>query len=201
MQRGLEGRRVAVFAASRDDTADRRAAKVVNALEQAGARVHMLRTADEQDQWHGAMYAALVLVGDGPAPFEGQPRLVQLVREFFVSDKPVAAFGGALGAVLEAGGVAGRTVAAQGALKSASEKAGATSVDEPIHADEALITATGEADADAFAERVVRELAVRLEERDVDEMSELSFPASDPPAVSPSSIGSAASDRKGDARP
>jgi hypothetical protein len=196
MQRGLEGRRVAIFAAANDDMAERRAAKVVNALEQAGARVHMLVDDGEQGDWQGAKYAALVLIGDGPEAFEKKPLLTQLIREFLVSDKPVAAFGGAIMGLFEAGGVAGRTLAAEDPLKSAIENAGAKCVNEPMHVDDTLITASSKADVDDFAKRVIGEFAQRLEERDVDEMSELSFPASDPPAITPSSAGHVAPDKR-----
>ena len=91
MLRGLEGRRVAVFASPKD-SAEERAAVMTQALERAGARIHLLSESSASDQdYHGAKYAALVLVGDEGAQFEIEPRLVQLAREFLASDKPVAA--------------------------------------------------------------------------------------------------------------
>lgn len=200
MLRGLDGRRIALFA-STDGASRPRADMVVRALETAGALVQRLALSDSEDDWHGAKYAGLVLIDDETPSLDGNPRLIQLVREFLVSDKPLAAFGGAVSVVFEAGGVEGRTVAARGALKMAMERAGATCVDAPIHVDEALITAREGADIQSFAARLVRELSSRLEERAVDEMSELSFPASDPPAVSPSSVGHGAPDRKPEPRP
>jgi putative intracellular protease/amidase len=130
-----------------------------------------------------------VIVDDGASAFSGDTRLVQLAREFLVSDKPIAALGGGLWAILKAGGAAGRLVAAHGLLKIALEGAGARSVEEPIYVDEALITARADADVNEFAKRVVGEFSNRLEERELDEMSELSFPASDPPAITPATIG------------
>ena len=74
-------------------------------------------------------------------------------------------------------------------LKAALETAGGKPADEPIHADGTLISATSGADVSAFAATVVEELTRALEEQDVDAMSEQSFPASDPPATTPASIG------------
>ena len=201
MLRGLEGRGVAVFFPSDDGAVERRAASVIRALEEAGARIHVLRAGQGSDDWHGGLYAALVIVGDGTAAFAGEQRLVQLAREFLVSDKPLAAFGGGLTVLQEAGGGAGHAVAADGEFKSAVEEAGGTAVDEPISVDDALITAGSSADVEAFAKRVVQEFSDRLEERDLDEMSELSFPASDPPAITPATIGRVAPDRESDSRP
>jgi protease I len=201
MQRGLEGRRIAVIVEAGDDAAERRAATVIRALEGAGAKLESLRDAGKPEQWHAGAYAGLVLVGGTRTAHKGAPEIVQMVREFLVSDKPVAAFGGALTGVFEAGGVAGRTVAAGDELKAELEKAGAVCVDEPIHVDGNLITAQASADADSFAARVVQELSDLLEEHELDEMSDMSFPASDPPATSPASIGHLAPDRNGDARP
>lgn len=183
MLRGLAGRRVAVFAAPNDAN---RAAIVTRSLEQAGARVHVLSGTDASDEdFHGAKYAALVLVGDGGGRFELDPRIVQLAREFLASDKPVAAFGSALNVILEAGGAAGRTLAAHAPLRALLEGAGADLVNDPLHADGTLITAEGSANLSDFAGRVVAEFSDSLEEHAVDEMSDLSFPASDPPAITP----------------
>jgi putative intracellular protease/amidase len=190
MVRGLEGRRVAVCAPSDDDVGQRRVAVLTGALEKAGARIQLLSQGTPSDEdFQGAKYAALVLIGNGRSGFGGDPRLVQLAREFLASDKPVAAIGGAQAVILEAGGAAGHTVAAHGPLKTDLAEAGATVSAESIHVDDALITAQGSVDIEQFAATVVRELSNRLEERELDEMSESSFPASDPPAITPAKIG------------
>jgi protease I len=201
MQRGLEGRRIAVIVEAGDDAAERQAATVIRALEGAAAKLEVLRDPGKAEQWHAGAYAGLVLIGGTGTANKAAPGIVQMVREFLVSDKPVAAFGGALTSVFEAGGVAGRTVAAGDELKAELEKAGAVCVDEPIHVDGNLITALGSADADSFAGRIVQELSDLLEEHELDEMSDMSFPASDPPATSPASVGRPAPERDGDARP
>lgn len=191
MLRGLEGRRIALFAAPEKGPTQQNGARVKDALERAGARVDVLQKGRGTDEdWQGTRYAAVVVIGD-EGSLDGDPRLVQLVREFMVSDKPVAAFGGGVATILEAAGAAGRTIAASGPLTAALAQAGATVADEPIQVDEALLTASAAADVDTFATKVVAELSQRMEERDIDEMSELSFPASDPPASSPATAGPA----------
>jgi hypothetical protein len=161
MQRGLEDRRIAVLAAG-----DR--AVVARALEAEGARVADLHgglpTRDED--WHGARYAALVIVDAGENVTAKEPRIVQLTREFLLSDKPVCVYGGGIQVLHEAGGV-----------------------------EEDALVAQADGDLKEFALRTVRALTTQLDERQIDEMSDQSFPASDPPSTTPSAIG-----RK-DARP
>jgi putative intracellular protease/amidase len=168
MQRGLEGRRIALVV---EQGAAADAARVVREeLERAGAIAQTLGASSPDEDWHGAKYAALVLVGDSGDGFEVDHRVQQLVREFLVSDKPVGALGSANAAIIEAGGQ-----------------------------DEAIIERTAEG-AGRFAVQLVASFAKRLEERSVDEMSEQSFPASDPPATTPASTGHLTPDRTGDAR-
>lgn len=156
MQAGLEGRRIALYSGPKAEGVR----AVVAALEQAGARVHRLSREDPDEAWHGGMYAALVLLG-GNESIGSNPRLVQLVREFLVSDKPVASMSIPL---------------------------------EAIQVEESLLTVSGTGDPDAFGKQIVKTFSARLEEHDVDQMSEMSFPASDPPASTPTSTGHVAPD-------
>ena len=162
MQRGLEDRRIALLAAG-----DR--AVVARALEAEGARVADLHggmpTRDED--WHGGRYAALVIVDAGENVTTKEPRIVQLTREFLVSDKPVCVYGGGVQVLHEAGGVE----------------------------EDALIVAPA-GDISEFATRVVRALSTQLDESQIDDMSDQSFPASDPPSTSPASIGPAPKDSR-----
>lgn len=159
MQRGLEDRRIALLAAG-----DK--AVMARTLEQEGARVADLHgglpTRDED--WHGARYAALVIVDAGENITAKEPRIVQLTREFLVSDKPVCVYGGGIQVLHEAGGV-----------------------------EEDALIAAPDGDLREFALRVVRALTTQLDESQIDDMSDQSFPASDPPATNPSAIGSKAS--------
>lgn len=164
MPRGLEGRRIAVFAG-----AD--AALIAGALEQHGARVELLSASTGGEGWHGGRYAALVITAASDEANE-QPRLVQLLREFLVSDKPVAVLGEGLRLLERAGGTV----------------------------DDAVLAETGD-DARGFADRTRAALAARLDDREADEMSEQSFPASDPPSTTPSSVGRVSRENEPDARP
>lgn len=156
MMHGLAGRRIALAASGVD--AEEQQASVRKALEDAGAQVDVLpSTAGTEEEWHGARYAGLVLVGSGSS---SDGKLTQLVREFLLSEKPIAAAGSGRDLVRRAGG-------------------------------EARVNASDDTDSTDFATRVVAEFAQCLEDRDVDEMSEQSFPASDPPATTPGSTGTA----------
>jgi putative intracellular protease/amidase len=166
MQKGLEDRRIALFAAGDKGT-------VTRALEKAGARVASLHgglpTRDED--WHGAKYAALVIVDAGQNATTKEPRIVQLAREFLVSDKPIAAYGGGIQVLHEAGGL-----------------------------DEDVVLAVPDGDLEAFSSALVRGLSSKLEESQLDDMSAQSFPASDPPSTTPASIGPRSDSPDSDAR-
>jgi putative intracellular protease/amidase len=190
MQTGMHGRRVALVGGAE-------VAAVRQALIDAGAEVEELSAEADDSRWHSAAYAALVVTGS----LEGteSDRALQLVREFLVADKPVAAHGQAVKLLLASGGLAGRTVAMDDDFASLVTASGATTSQDAIYVDESVVTAKGSADLAEFAQRVIKQFGERLEERQVDEMSDMSFPASDPPAVSPASIGPAPDEARGKA--
>jgi hypothetical protein len=151
MQRGLEGRRIAVFAGGEGE-------ELKEALERAGALVGLLSDGHSRSdaEWHGGRYAAIV-VGSGRDD-QLQSRVVQLVREFLLSGKPVVTIGDGLALLEEAGGAREDAIVLSDDLRTA-------------------------------ASAVVSRLAERFEDNQVDAMSDMSFPASDPPAITPASIG------------
>lgn len=151
MQQGLEGRRIALFGDEGDALTEIRKELIAS-----GALVQELSSEGDEQEWHGGKYAGLVLVGPAAERQSEHAKVAQLVREFMVSEKPVAAFG------IDAGA---------------------------LELDETLLAVRGGGDARAFAADVVREFAERLEEHDLDEMSDQSFPASDPPSVNPGTAG------------
>ena len=151
MARGLEGKRIALFAGAEADA-------LRTALQKAGGLVEDLLDGRSRTEaaWHAARYAAIVVGSGSDGDLRG--RVVQLLRESLLSAKPIVVIGNGLPVLEEAGG---------------SEQ-------------DALIVRSGPGEDPGDA---VRLLADRLAEREVDETSDLSFPASDPPAITPASIG------------
>ena len=139
---------------------------------------------------HASEYDALLLPGGvaNPDTLRMDQAAVQFVREFMLSEKPVAAICHGPWLLVEAGAVAGRTVTSWPSLKTDIRNAGGNWVDQPVAIDDRLITSRKPADIPAFSAAIVKQFANRIDEARVDEMSEQSFPASDPPP-GPSSIG------------
>lgn len=128
-------------------------------------------------------YDALLLPGGvaNPDRLRTDSAAVQFVREFMLSEKPVAAICHAPWMLVEAGAVAGRTLTSWPSLQTDIRNAGGLWVDSPVQVDEALVTSRQPDDLPQFCEAMVREFSARIEERRVDFLSEQSFPASDPP--------------------
>jgi protease I len=185
MKQRLSGRRVAILAAKEDS--NRALNDIRQALEAAGATVEVvLPNANRVMGASASEYAALVIL-DGDALRRDQ-RSLQLAREMMLLDKPVAAIGGGALLLAEAGALTGRAVASSPELRADIEKAGAEAVDRAVHVDANLITARAAADLSPFEDRLIQELAARAEQWKVDELSESSFPASDPPP-GPTALG------------
>jgi protease I len=203
MEFGLKGRHVAVLAAEGVD--GQQLAAMGEALRGAGALADVLaadsghvrgaggETLDVErtlEVCHAADYHALIIPG-GRQSVEAlgkDRRAVQLVREFMAADKPVAAIGDGVRLLIMADTVAGRTVAAPADVADEVRDAGGTPVDAALNVDEKLITARTGGDPRALNEAIVREFSNRVDEARVDELSEQSFPASDPPP-GPVSVG------------
>jgi protease I len=198
MELALKGRRVAILAADGMDGPQLSTPRRL--LADAGATPEVLAarpgvvsaTSDESipvdrtfDDCHAADYDALVIPGgEGTAALSRDERVVQLVREFMAADKPVAAIGAGVRLLVVADMVAGRAIAATADVAEEVQRAGGRMVDGAIHVDERLITARS---ADATV-ALVGALTSRVEDARADELSEQSFPASDPPP-GPVSVG------------
>jgi protease I len=113
---------------------------------------------------------------------------VQFVREFMLADKPVAAICHGPWLLVEADAVSGRTLTSWPSLKTDISNAGGRWVDLPVAVDDRLITSRKPDDIPAFNAAIVKEFGNRMDEARVDETSEQSFPASDPPP-GPTAIG------------
>lgn len=200
METGLSGRKVAILAT--DGVEQIEVEEPRRALDAAGAITHLIAPKrdsiqamnhDEKgahlpvDRVLGEVrpseYDALLLPGGvaNPDALRMDQKAVQFVREFMLSEKPVAAICHGPWMLVEAGGVAGRTLTSWPSLQTDIRNAGGAWVDEVVHVDEKLITSRKPADLPAFCATIVREFAGRIEEARVDAVVEQSFPASDPP--------------------
>jgi len=207
MELGLKGHKVAILAT--DGVEQVELIEPRKALDAAGAVTHLISPKDGSIQGmnhdekadmlpvdrplsevRASEYDALLLPGGvaNPDALRMEPAAVQFVREFMLADKPVAAICHGPWLLVEAAAVSGRTLTSWPSLKTDIRNAGGQWVDQPVTIDDRLITSRKPADIPAFSAAIVKQFASRIEEAKVDEMSEQSFPASDPPP-GPSSIG------------
>jgi protease I len=137
-------------------------------------------------------FSALYLPGGvaNPDALRMDQGAVQFVREFMAADKPVAAICHGPWLLVEADAVAGRKLTSWPSLKTDIRNAGGEWVDTPVCVDGDLITSRKPEDIPAFNQRILAEFSAQIGEREVDRMSEQSFPASDPPP-GPAAIGGA----------
>jgi protease I len=207
MARALEGKRVAIIAT--DGVEQVELVDVRKALDDAGAKTDLIspktgtvqafRHHDKGDTFPVDVrmadakptdYSALYLPGGvaNPDALRMDEKAVQFVREFMAADKPVAAICHGPWLLVEADAVAGRRLTSWPSLKTDITNAGGEWVDESVCVDGDLITSRKPEDIPAFNKRILAEFSTQITEREVDRMSEQSFPASDPPP-GPASIG------------
>ena len=137
-------------------------------------------------------FSALYLPGGvaNPDALRMDRSAVQFVREFMAADKPVAAICHGPWLLVEADAVAGRKLTSWPSLRTDIQNAGGEWIDEPVCVDGDLITSRKPEDIPVFNKRILAEFATQLTDREVDRVSEQSFPASDPPP-GPAAIGGA----------
>jgi protease I len=207
MELGLKGRKVAILAT--DGVEQVELTEPRKALDAAGAVTHLISPKegaiqgmnhDEKgemlsvdralSQVHASEYDALLLPGGvaNPDALRIEPAAVQFVREFMLSEKPVAAICHGPWLLVEAAAVSGRTLTSWPSLKTDIRNAGGQWVDQAVAVDDRLITSRKPSDIPAFSAAIVKEFGNRIDEARADELSEQSFPASDPPP-GPSAIG------------
>lgn len=208
MSSELKGRRVAILATDGVEQVELEEPR--KALDAAGAVTHLIGPEegsiqavnhDEKgarlpvDRVLGNVrpsdYDALVIPGGvaNPDRLRTNEQAVQFVREFMLSDKPVAAICHGPWLLVEANAVAGRTLTSWPSLKTDIRNAGGDWVDEVVRVDDRLITSRRPDDLPRFCAVIVREFAhAPAVEMTVDSVDEASFPASDPPP-GPSAIG------------
>jgi protease I len=207
MELGLKGHKVAILAT--DGVEQVELVEPRKALDAAGAVTHlispkegaiqgvnhdekgdMLKVDRPLSEVRASEYDALLLPGGvaNPDALRMVPAAVQFVREFMLSEKPVAAICHGPWLLVEAGAVSGRTLTSWPSIKTDIRNAGGEWVDQPVAIDDRLITSRKPSDIPAFSAAFVKQFANGIDEARVDELSEQSFPASDPPP-GPSSIG------------
>ena len=208
MSNSLNGTKVAILAT--DGVEQVELVEPRKALDDAGAMTHLISPKegtiqamhhDEKgDQLKvdrvlgdakASEYDALLLPGGvaNPDRLRTDARAVQFVKEFMLSEKPVAAICHGPWLLVEANAVAGRTLTSWPSLQTDIRNAGGDWVDRPVQEDERLITSRRPDDIPQFNDAIVRGFAgLAGTDAQVDQTSEQSFPASDPPP-GPSAIG------------
>ena len=211
MGQGLHGRRIAILATDGVEQVELEVPR--KALDDAGAVTHLIAPQDGSiqamnhdekgaripvDRVLGSVrpsdYDALMLPGGvaNPDRLRMDHRAVQFVREFMLSEKPVAAICHAPWMLVEANAVAGRTLTSWPSLQTDIRNAGGDWVDEQVRVDDRLITSRMPDDLPAFCTTMLQEFASDMEvDERLEQVGEQSFPASDPPP-GPTAIGGAA---------
>jgi len=208
MDNALKGKKVAILAT--DGVEEVELTEPRKALDRAGATTHLISPKpgtiqavnhDEKGEQlkvdrvlgdaKASEYDALLLPGGvkNPDRLRTDPRAVQFVKEFMLTEKPVAAICHGPWMLVEANAVAGRTLTSWPSLRTDIRNAGGDWVDKPVQEDERLVTSRKPDDIPQFNEAILRAFAgVAGTDAQVDVTSEQSFPASDPPP-GPSAIG------------
>jgi protease I len=176
MSHELEGKRVAILVA--DGFEQIEMTKPRQALDDAGAMTELVSPVrgevqgwnhhDKGDRFRvdAALesakpnaYDALLLPGGvlNPDHLRTIPKAVEFVKSFFQEQKPVAAICHGPWLLAEAGVVRGRTLTSWPSLKTDLSNAGAKWVDEPVVADNGLVTSRKPDDIPAFNRKMIEE--------------------------------------------
>jgi protease I len=211
MHDSLKGKKVAFLAT--DGVNEAELVQPREAFEKAGAEIHLLSIKEGEIQSMNGLdkgktyrvdrlvdtasssdYLGLVLPGGvgNPDKLRMNADAVRFVREFFYADKPVAAICHALWLLVEADVVRGRTLTSYPSLKTDIRNASGEWVDQMVHVDQQLVTSRNVPDLPAFCEKAIQIFGRAQQQEVLDEMGQESFPASDPPATSPTISGGGA---------
>ncbi len=165
----LVGKTVAILAT--DGFEQSELEKPKKALEEAGARTHVVSPADNKIKgWNhkdwgeevtvdvplksakAEQYDALLLPGGvmNPDQLRMNPDAVHFVKDFFDQGKPVAAICHGPWMLVETGAVKGRTVTSWPSLKTDIQNAGGTWVDEEVILSNGVVTSRKPDDIPAF---------------------------------------------------
>ncbi|MFO7181436.1 MAG: type 1 glutamine amidotransferase domain-containing protein [Pseudomonadota bacterium] len=173
----LKGKTVAILAT--DGVEQVELTEPRKALEQAGAKtvlvspksgkIQAFRHLDRGDtfdvdlsiqQADPKAFDALFLPGGAhnPDQLRTVPEVVEFVRAFAVTGKPVAAICHAAWTLVEADVVRGKTMTSWPSLRKDLENAGATWVDRDVVVDKGWVTSRKPADIPAFVNKVIEEM-------------------------------------------
>jgi protease I len=84
------------------------------------------------------------------------PAAIEFIRSFLAASKPIAAMADGVKVVAAAGGIAGRRVTADPALRGSIQKAGGVWIEEPMASDHYLVTAADTQATESFFEAFAR---------------------------------------------
>jgi protease I len=194
----LTGRKVAVLATDGFEQVELDVP--VKALRDSGAEVEVIAPHDGAIQGMKGSDKGSEL--KNPDSLRQNEAAVKFVKQMLEMNKPVAAICHAPWVLVETGLLRGRTVTSYPSLKTDLENAGARWVDQEVVKDEKLLTSRKPDDLPAFSEALVTMLSESISERELDNMVEQTFPASDPLPLSSSTIASSGPENqpRGEAR-
>lgn len=189
MEFGLRGRKIAVLTGC--DLAQGELKQILSGVQGAGAELHILSAGDKSIESASSQnFDALILAGGDCSELAENAKATAFVRAVMEADKPVAVIGRGAELLVAADAVRGRTLAADASLRGAIEKAGGSWTDKSMQVDQKLVSGAGGDAVEAFGKKLSVHLANKLDSTKVDQLSQQSFPASDPPP-GPASIGAA----------
>lgn len=178
MKHTLEGKKVAILVDNGFEQVE--LTKPKEALEQAGAKTHIVSPQDDQvkgwdsTDWGDSFpvdvplnkatandYDALVLPGGviNPDQLRTNDQALDFIRNFFQAHKPVAAICHGPWTLINAGVASGRTMTSYHSIKMDLKNAGVNWVDQEVVVDEGLVTSRNPDDIPAFNDKMIEEIA------------------------------------------